>query len=60
MRLTKNIRKSRKGTKGMDFDKYASRILTTEDAREGTNRFGNKQKQIQFQYNKGTMIMVTV
>ena len=50
----------RKGTKGMDFDKYASRILTIEDAREGTNRFANKQKQARFQNNKGNMIMVTI
>ena len=44
----------------MDFDKYASRILTIEDAREGTNRFANKQKQTRFQNNKGNMIMVTI
>ena len=50
----------REGTKGMDFDKYAGRILTIEDAHEGTNRFTNKQKQTRFQNKKGNMIMVTI
>ena len=34
----------RKGTKGMDFDNYASCILTIEEAIEG-GRFAKKQKQ---------------
>ena len=34
----------RKGTKGMDFDNYASRIFTTDEAEEGTKRFAKKQK----------------
>ena len=36
----------KRGTKGMDFDKYASRILTPEDAREGSNRFAKKQSKL--------------
>ena len=44
----------------MDFDEYASRILTTEEAREGINRFANEQKQTRFQNKKGNMIMVTI
>ena len=44
----------------MDFDKYEDHILTIEDAREGTNRFTNKQKQTRFQNKKGNMIMVTI
>ena len=34
----------RKGTKGMDFDKYAGRIFTIEEAKESTRRFAKKQK----------------
>ena len=34
----------RKGTKGMDFDNYASRIFTTDEAEEGTKSFAKKQK----------------
>ena len=33
-----------KGTKGMDFDNYASRIFTMDEAEEGTKRFAKKQK----------------
>ena len=50
----------KRGTKGMDFDKYASRILTPEDAREGTNRFAKKQKQTRFKNHKGNMIMESI
>ena len=50
----------RKGTKAMDFDNYAGRILTIEDSREGTNRFANKQKQTRSQNKKGNMVMVTI
>ena len=44
----------KKGTKGMDFDNYASRILTIEEAKEGSRRFAKKQKQTRFQTKKGT------
>ena len=44
----------------MDSDKYEGRVLTIEDAREGTNRFANKQKQTIFQNKKGNMIVVTI
>ena len=50
----------RKGTKGMDFENYASRILTIEDARKGTNRFAKKQKQTRFLNKKGNMVIVTI
>lgn len=50
----------RKGTKGMDFENYASRILTIEDAREGTNRFAKKQKQTGFLNKKENMVIVTI
>ena len=50
----------RKGTKDMNFDKYASRLLTIEDAHEGTNKFANKQKQARFPNNKGNMVMMTI
>ena len=50
----------KKGTKGMDFDNYASRILTLEEAEEGTKRFSKKQKQTEFQNKKGNMVMVTI
>ena len=33
------------GTKGMDFNNYASNILTLEESEEGTKRFSKKQKQ---------------
>ena len=42
----------RKGTKGMDFDNYSSRILTIEEAKEGSRRFAKKQKQTRFQNKK--------
>ena len=35
----------RKGTKRVDFDNYISCILTLEEAKEGSKRFGKKQKQ---------------
>ena len=44
----------------MDFDKYTSRILTLEDAREGTNWFVLKSKKIRFQNKEGNMCMVTI
>ena len=50
----------KRGTKGMNFDKQASRILTLEDAREGTNRFAKKQKQTRFKNWKGNMIIETI
>ena len=50
----------KRGTKGMNFDKHASRILTLEDAREGTNRFAKKQKQTRFKNWKGNMIIETI
>ena len=52
--------KGTKGTKGMNFEKYARPILTIAKAREGTNRFSKKQKQTRFENKKGNMIMVTV
>ena len=42
----------RKCIKGMDFDNYASHILTIEEAKEGSRRFAKKQKQIGF-YGEG-------
>ena len=50
----------RKGTKGMDFDNYAGRILTIDEARYGTKHFAKKQRQTKFQNKKGNMIMVTI
>ena len=50
----------RKGTKGMDFDNYTGRILHIDEAREGTNRFVKKNKQIRFQNKKGNKYMVTI
>ena len=50
----------RKGTKGMDFNNYAGRILTNDEAHHGTKRFANKQKQTIFQNKKGNIIMVTI
>ena len=50
----------KKGTKGMDFGIYTSRILTLEEAEKGTKRFSKKQKQTQFQNKKGKMVMVTI
>ena len=44
----------------MDFDNYASRILTLEEAEEGTKRFSKKQKQTRFQNKKSNMVMVTI
>ena len=49
----KNTRELKMRTKNMDFDNYASRILTSEDAEEETNRFAKNQKQTRFQNNKG-------
>ena len=42
------------------IDICASRILTMEEAEEGTRRFSKKQKQTQFQNKKGNMVMVTI
>ena len=50
----------KRGTKGMNFEKYAGGILTIYEAREGVNKFSKKQKQTRFQNKKGNMIMVTV
>ena len=50
----------RKGTKGMDFDNYASRILTIKVAKEGSRRFPKKQKQTRFQNKIGNMVMVII
>ena len=44
----------------MDFDNYACRILTLEEAEEVTKRFSKKQKQTRFQNKKGNMVMVTI
>ena len=44
----------------MDFDNYASRILTMEEAEEGSRRFAEKQKQTCFQNTKENMVMVTI
>ena len=50
----------RKGTKGMDFDNYASRILTIKVAKEGSRRFAKKQKQTCFQNKIENMVMVII
>ena len=44
----------------MNFKKYARRILMIAEAREGTNRFSKKQKQMRFENKKENMIMITV
>ena len=44
----------------MDFDNYASRILTMEEVEEGSRRFAKKQKHTRFQNTKGNMVMVTI
>ena len=45
----------------MDFDNYASRIFTMDEAEEGTKRFAKKQKQKRFQNKKGNIVvMVTI
>ena len=49
-----------KGTKGMDFNNYASQILTMDEAEEGTRRFAKKQKQTWFQNKKGNMVMIMI
>ena len=41
------------GTKGMNYEKYARRILTIAEAREGTNRFSNKIKTDEIRKQKG-------
>ena len=58
--INKKHKGVKRGTKGMNFEKYARRILTIVEAREGTNRFSKKQKQTRFENKKGNMIMVTV
>ena len=50
----------KRGTKSMNFEKYAGGILTIYEAREGVNKFSKKQKQTRFENKKGNMIMVTV
>ena len=50
----------RKGAKDMDFDNYAGRILTIEEAQDGTKSFAKIQRQTRFQNKKGNMIMVTI
>ena len=58
--INKNHKAVKTGTKGMDFDKYASRILTLAGTQEGTNRFAKKQKTARFKNHKGNMIMETI
>ena len=58
--INKKHKGVKRGTKGMNFEKYARRILTIVEAREGTNRFSKKQKQTRIENKKGNMIMVTV
>ena len=41
-----------KGTKGMDFDNYANRILSLNDVRESTNRFPKKTSKHVFRTKK--------
>ena len=41
-----------KGTKGMDFNNYASRILSPDNVREGTNRFAKKASKHVFRTRK--------
>ena len=48
------------GAKGMDFNNYAGRILTIEEAQDGTKSFAKIQRQTRFQNKKGNMIMVTI
>ena len=50
----------RKGTKGMDFDNYASHILMLEEAKEGSKRFAKKQKLTLFQTKRGNTAMVPI
>ena len=57
--INKKHKGVKRGTKGMNFEKYARRILTINEAREGTYRFSKKQKQTRFKNKKGNMIMVT-
>ena len=58
--INKKHKGVKRGTKGMNFEKHARRILTIAYAREGTNRFSKKQKQTRFENKKRNMIMVTV
>ena len=46
--VNKKHRRVRKGTKGMDFDNFAGRVLHINEAREGANRFAKKNKQTRF------------
>ena len=41
-----------KGNKGMNFDNYASRKLSPDDVREGTNRFAKKTSKHIFRTRK--------
>ena len=47
-RTNKKLKGVRNGTEGMDFDNYASRILSLEEVKEGTDRFANKKQTILF------------
>ena len=59
--INKKQKGVKRGTNGMNFEKYARRILTiAAEARESTNRFSKKQKQTRFENKKGNMIMVTL
>ena len=52
-KVNKKLEGIKKGTKGMDFDNYASRILHIDEAREGTNGFAKKNKHV-YGYNRKT------
>ena len=43
-----------KGTKGMDFDNYAGRILTTDEVRDDTKRFAKNKNRRDFKTKTGT------
>lgn len=59
--FTRQTRNIRKGTNGMEFDNYASRMLTIEEAEKGSSRrFAKNQKQTCFQNTKGNMVMITI
>ena len=60
LKRVRSIRVCKKGQKAWAFDKYASRILTAEDASEVTNRFALKSEQTRFQSKRGKMSMVTI
>ena len=58
--MNKKQNGAKKGTKDMDFDNYASRILKLEDTEKGTNRFAQEKQQVRLQNNKGNMVMETI